>query len=92
MSAYESLAASYDRLTNDVDYDAMCDFYESVAAREWVTELWQSIFPQQEQPAASEEAPASSEAAEEPASSAAEPEGPADLPESTTEEQEGADA
>ena len=61
-------------------------------AREWVTELWQSIFPQQEQPAASEEAPASSEAAEEPASSAAEPEGPADLPESTTEEQEGADA
>ena len=61
-------------------------------AREWVTELWQSIFPQQEQPAASEEAPASSDAAEEPASSAAEPEGPADLPESTTEEQEGADA
>lgn len=61
-------------------------------AREWVTELWQSIFPQQEQPAASEEAPASSEAAEKPASSAAEPEGPADLPESTTEEQEGADA
>ena len=61
-------------------------------AREWVTELWQSIFPQQEQPAASEEAPASSEAAEEPASSAAESEGPADLPESTTEEQEGADA
>ena len=57
-------------------------------AREWVTELWQSIFPQQEQPAASEEAPASSEAA----SSAAESEGPADLPESTTEEQEGADA
>lgn len=61
-------------------------------AREWVTELWQSIFPQQEQPASSEEAPASSEAAEEPASSAAESEGPADLPESTTEEQEGADA
>lgn len=61
-------------------------------AREWVTELWQSIFPQQEQPAASEEVPASSEAAEEPASSAAESEGPADLPESTTEEQEGADA
>lgn len=61
-------------------------------ARELVTELWQSIFPQQEQPAASEEVPASREAAEEPASSAAEPEGPADLPESTTEEQEGADA
>lgn len=61
-------------------------------AREWVTELWQSIFPQQEQPASSEEVPASSEAAEEPASSAAEPEGPADLPESTTEEQEEADA
>ena len=61
-------------------------------AREWVTELWQSIFPQQEQPASSEEVPASREAAEEPASSAAESEGPADLPESTTEEQEGADA
>ena len=61
-------------------------------AREWVTELWQSIFAQEEQPASSEEVPASREAAEEPASSAAEPEGPADLPESTTEEQEGADA
>lgn len=60
--------------------------------REWVTELWQSIFAQEEQPASSEEVPASREAAEEPASSAAEPEGPADLPESTTEEQEGADA
>ena len=61
-------------------------------AREWVTELWQSIFAQEEQPASSEEVSASREAAEEPASSAAEPEGPADLPESTTEEQEGADA
>ena len=61
-------------------------------AREWVMELWQSIFAQEEQPASSEEVPASREAAEEPASSAAEPEGPADLPESTTEEQEGADA
>lgn len=60
--------------------------------RGWVTELWQSIFAQEEQPASSEEVPASREAAEEPASSAAEPEGPADLPESTTEEQEGADA
>lgn len=34
MSAYERLAGSYDRLTNDVDYDAMCDFYESIAHRE----------------------------------------------------------
>lgn len=34
MSAYERLAGSYDRLTNDVDYDAMCDFYESIAQRE----------------------------------------------------------
>ena len=59
---------------------------------QWVTELWQSVFAQEEQPASSEEVPASREAAEEPASSAAEPEGPADLPESTTEEQEGADA
>lgn len=59
---------------------------------QWVTELWQSIFAQEEQPASSEEVPASREAAEEPVSSAAEPEGPADLPESTTEEQEGADA
>ncbi len=34
MSAYESLAASYDRLTNDVDYDAMLAFYESIVRRE----------------------------------------------------------
>ena len=60
-------------------------------AREWVTELWQSIFQKEEQPASSEKAPAGSEAAEEAASSA-EQEVPADLPESTTEEQEGADA
>ena len=37
---------------------------------QWVTELWQSIFAQEEQPASSEEVPASREAAEEPASSA----------------------
>lgn len=36
MSAYERLAGSYDRLTSDVDYDAMCEFYESIAQREGV--------------------------------------------------------
>ncbi len=32
MSAYEALAASYDRLTNDVDYSAVADFLERVLA------------------------------------------------------------
>jgi ubiquinone/menaquinone biosynthesis C-methylase UbiE len=34
MSTYESLARSYDRLTNDVDYDAMLDFLESIMEHE----------------------------------------------------------
>ena len=34
MSAYENLAASYDRLTNDVDYQATVDFYREILARE----------------------------------------------------------
>lgn len=34
MGAYEALAASYDRLTNDVDYQATVDFYEEILARE----------------------------------------------------------
>ena len=34
MSAYEALAASYDRLTNDVDYEATVAFYEEILSRE----------------------------------------------------------
>ena len=34
MNAYRDLAASYDRLTNDVDYEATVDFYNSILARE----------------------------------------------------------
>ena len=34
MDAYHNLAASYDRLTNDVDYVATVDFYEQILARE----------------------------------------------------------
>ena len=30
MDAYHELAASYDRLTNDVDYDATVDFYYEI--------------------------------------------------------------
>ena len=37
MNAYQALAASYDRLTNDVDYDAVVDFYRQILAREGVT-------------------------------------------------------
>lgn len=37
MSAYESLALSYDRLTNDVDYGAAVSFYEQIMAREGVS-------------------------------------------------------
>lgn len=37
MSAYESLALSYDRLTNDVDYGAAVSFYEQIMARERVS-------------------------------------------------------
>ncbi len=34
MGAYETLAASYDRLTNDVDYEATVAFYNEILARE----------------------------------------------------------
>ena len=34
MDAYHALAASYDRLTNDVDYEATVDFYMQILRRE----------------------------------------------------------
>ena len=34
MGAYEALAASYDRLTNDVDYEATVDFYYEILKQE----------------------------------------------------------
>ena len=34
MNAYRDLAASYDRLTNDVDYEATVEFYNSILKRE----------------------------------------------------------
>ena len=34
MGAYEALAVSYDRLTNDVDYEATVDFYYEILKRE----------------------------------------------------------
>ena len=34
MGAYQALAASYDRLTNDVDYAAVVDFYFAILQRE----------------------------------------------------------
>ena len=34
MGAYEALAVSYDRLTNDVDYEAVVDFYRQILERE----------------------------------------------------------
>ena len=34
MNAYKALAMSYDRLTNDVDYEAVVDFYFSILDRE----------------------------------------------------------
>ena len=34
MDAYHALAASYDRLTNDVDYEATVDFYRLLLERE----------------------------------------------------------
>lgn len=34
MDAYHELAASYDRLTNDVDYRAVVDFYNAILERE----------------------------------------------------------
>ncbi len=36
MEAYHNLAASYDRLTNDVDYEATVAFYEEILRREGV--------------------------------------------------------
>ena len=36
MAAYENLAASYDRLTNDVDYQATVDFYREILKSEGV--------------------------------------------------------
>lgn len=36
MDAYKNLAVSYDRLTNDVDYDAVVDFYHTILANEGV--------------------------------------------------------
>ena len=37
MNAYGALAASYDRLTNDVDYAAVVDFYQQILAKEGLT-------------------------------------------------------
>ena len=34
MGAYEALAASYDRLTNDVDYEATVEFYQQILTQE----------------------------------------------------------
>ena len=34
MNAYKALAVSYDRLTNDVDYRAVVDFYQQIIDRE----------------------------------------------------------
>ena len=36
MDAYQALAASYDRLTNDVDYEAVVAFYNEILTREGV--------------------------------------------------------
>ena len=36
MDAYHALAASYDRLTNDVDYEAIVTFYNEILTREGV--------------------------------------------------------
>ena len=37
MNAYHTLADSYDRLTNDVDYEAVVDFYQKILEREGIT-------------------------------------------------------
>ena len=37
MDAYHALAASYDRLTNDVDYEATVEFYMEILRREGIT-------------------------------------------------------
>ena len=37
MDAYKALAASYDRLTNDVDYESVVDFYNQILRKEGVS-------------------------------------------------------
>ena len=37
MDAYKALAVSYDRLTNDVDYEAVVDFYHTILRKEAVS-------------------------------------------------------
>ena len=37
MNAYQNLAASYDRLTNDVDYEAIVAFYEQILQKEHIS-------------------------------------------------------
>ena len=37
MNAYKALASSYDRLTEDVDYEAVVDFYNQILNREGLT-------------------------------------------------------
>ena len=37
MNAYGTLAASYDRLTNDVDYGAVVDFYFEILKKEMLS-------------------------------------------------------
>jgi len=37
MDAYKALAVSYDRLTNDVDYESVVDFYNQILRREGVS-------------------------------------------------------
>ena len=37
MNAYHALAASYDRLTNDVDYGSTVDFYMQILEREGIS-------------------------------------------------------
>ena len=39
MAAYENLAVSYDRLTNDVDYEATVAFYNEILKREGLRPL-----------------------------------------------------
>ena len=36
MDAYKALASSYDRMTNDVDYEAVVDFYWEILEKEGV--------------------------------------------------------
>ena len=36
MGAYHALAESYDRLTNDVDYEATVDFYMQILTKEGI--------------------------------------------------------